>query len=346
MNQLRDHSSPSDADAPLTIASVRGSEFDVAAYRELLDVATHRTLFHSPAWWAAFTDFPGASAHLLYAKRGEKMVAAMPYAVFRRFGFRAYFSTGFSAYGGPIARPGEDEAERAILVKFAAMSRGFLTAIASIQDPNARCGVLATEGFTRSVFKTHVAPLPAKFEDLLLTIKITPNELTRAARDGYVIEPSQDPQDFRIWSEMSKSTYQAHGRRPYPPAFFAMVEAMVRRGDFATLRVARRPDGKLAGGIITLHDRDAAHYWQSAVDKGNKGVIDSLLASAMKDSIERGAKTFDFGASPPDASGLAAFKAKWGGQPREVAVYLRQNSLGAVGAALLRSTSQRRRGRP
>lgn len=342
---MRDAEAPWPADTRFQV--VGAAQLDRAAYDALVAASPAATLFHSRQWLELFSDYPGASVHVLEARRGIALSGAMPFVVFRRAGFRAYFSTGFSGYGGPLTEPGHETLNSALLREFANVTRGFRTALTSVQDRGGLCGELAGLGFECQKATTHVVSLPQNFEAFLAQTHIDRNELTRAGRQGVVVETTRSAADFASWVELCDANYQFHGRQPYPRAFFAAVLRSISQSDGAVFHAARHL-GKIRGGVVIFSAAQKAHYWLSAVERGIavKGIIDALLAHAIRSALEGGARSFDFGASPPGAEGLAGFKQKWGGEPQPFDIYLRQNFIGAIGSKFVRYASKKREKSP
>jgi hypothetical protein len=328
-----------------SIAVVPWKRVDRSRYADLCDAATTTTIFHSPEFMRIFDEF-GVDHSMIVSEDSHGLLAALPVTSFSMFGARALFSSGFSTYGGPIVRPGHESVVAELLARFAAMTRDPRVVLASLQDFHGTSGRLAELGFKHTEASTLMLQLPEKFELLVKSSKLNASELGRAARSGVRIGPSTDLHEFREWRSLCSRNYIGHGRRPYPPEFFAALERLI--ASTSTFRFFSAVlAGKVVGGIVAVFGRREVFYLMSAIDKDLRvpGVNDGVLSEVLRASIDAGCKSFDFGATPPDAHGLINFKRKWGGTSYRYATYVKSNWIGRFGAIWVRQRPRLRLGR-
>jgi hypothetical protein len=312
---------------------------DAEAYASLLDACPEATPFHSLDWMRIYELFSRrASPFLLCAREGSMLVAAMPVTVIEKFFVRAVFSSGFGVHGGPICRPGfGSTALPGLLRTFVRHFNGPRTVLSSVRSLAGLADGLSDFGFSNSELSTHVMSIPSSYEALRQRIRTDTNELRRSARAGVSVARSSDAADFASWQRLCSANYVAHGRRPYPSALYRAVARRIRETDTLRFYVAKAA-GRVVGGSVQVFALGKAYYWMSATDAGSRslGVNDAVLDTVLREAIQQGLGSYDFGPSPSGAKGLTRFKEKWGGVRRDYRQFTRSNLIGRVGAQVVR----------
>ncbi len=139
--------------------------------------------------------------------------------------------------------------------------------------------------------------------------------LKRAEKSGLHIEPlsvDDAPRLFRLY----ESTVNRHGGSlRYGENYFRSLATRSMDNDLLDARVARTPEGKIAGVIVAAYHNGHAFYLHAVMDKTCRSMLpsDRLLFEAIGKAREAGMKSFSFLPSPIAQPGLIRFKEKWGG---------------------------------
>jgi ribosomal protein S18 acetylase RimI-like enzyme len=322
------------------------------AYQSLLDASPLATVFHSLEWLRVYEEFsPTTRQYMVCAWHGPDLVAAMPVTVFSRLGAIAVFSSGFSAYGGPVARP--DCPQGVVDRVCEVFVRRFLrwhTVMAAVQDFGDVCGSLASHGFRRSPSFTHLINLPhtpGELEGLWPAPAKYRKAMRRVGYAGIRVELAASLQDFEASQKLISSHYVMQGRRPYPQQLYEAIQRLVAEGTNFRLFVAKK-DGCVVGALLCVFALRRAFGWWLAVMPQYKAyqVSDALWDAAVRKAIEEGCDYMDMGASPSDRDGIVIFKEKWGGRKREFPTYSRASLIGRLGAHMVRYGMIPRLGQP
>ena len=309
------------------------------AYAALLQNCPGATVFHSLDWMPIYELFTQKTCQfLICAQEGESLLAAMPVTVFEKFWVRAVFSSGFGAHGGPICLPGcERQVIPGLLKTFVAHFHGARTALLGIQDLPGLGGALQDKGFKATPVTTFVASMPDSLEKLQPKGRSIRKAVRKAAKAGILIFRSKDAADFERWQRLCSANYIAHGRRPYPLALYRATSELIEKTDTLRFYVAKLGD-RIIGGTVQVFAIRQVFGWMSASDREFSvyGPNDVILQAVFEDAIAEGIMSFDFGPSPPGATGLINFKKKWAGVQKDYHQYSWETALGRIGANLVR----------
>ena len=323
---------------------------DVVSYREvpqaeysaLLSACPDATVFHNLEWMPVYELFCRTAEQLLIvAREGSDLIAAMPVSVFRHLGAVAVFSSGFSAYGGVVLRRESDPAALGAVLKcFVKHFLTWRTLHAGVADFSGNCGLLKDYGLRESTVTTHVMKLPTDPNELAQSHRSPSNyrnRIRRIATADISIHRSKCPDDFRQWEKLCTRNYLAHGRRPYPAALYDSVARLICDTDSFRFHVAKQGSA-VVGGTVHVCALKQSFYWMSATHPSFRAyhINAALTDLVLRELISEGYSRYDFGASPPNAEGLATFKERSGGVKRTYSIYEKTTPLGSLAMRVIR----------
>lgn len=158
------------------------------------------------------------------------------------------------------------------------------------------------------------------------------SEIRKAQREGVQVVSFDRRHHLDSFLEVLSLTEQRHGREPrYPPAFY---EALADRAaeDSRVVWLVVLHEDRVAASHINFLLPDMLLNWQICFDKRHAALKANqlLLYTAAEQARHHGARYLNLGATPPEASGVAAFKRKWGGEPYQYATLTARSMLGRL----------------
>jgi hypothetical protein len=150
--------------------------------------------------------------------------------------------------------------------------------------------------------------------------------VSKAKRMGVQVRPAETEADLRAWYPLYLETMRYLAVPPRSFRFFNGLWEILRPRGFMSLLLAEQ-DGigrRLVAGSVFLMLGHTAFYaftgWRRA--DHSLRANDLVQWHAIQDARGQGFRYFDFGEVAGGQQGLVAFKAKWGGQPRQLYRYL------------------------
>ncbi len=166
-------------------------------------------------------------------------------------------------------------------------------------------------------------------------------KVRRAEREGVVYrEGAKDAALINDYYWLHQLTRRRQGVPPQPFAWFRnLAECLPESVRFRVAYHGSRP----VAGIVTLAFRDRLVYKYGASDErfNALGGTPLLFWRAIEAACEQGMRVFDLGRCDLDNRGLATFKERLGGRPREL-VYFRDRCVTDGGPGLVGSPALRR----
>jgi hypothetical protein len=149
--------------------------------------------------------------------------------------------------------------------------------------------------------------------------------VAKALRAGIRVEVEND--SLGELARLHRLAMEAVGGSVKSDDFFAAVPAHFRPATDYELYVARL-DGVAVAALLIFHFRDTVEYYVPAGDLEHRSLqpLAAILARAMADAAQRGARLWNWGGSWPSHESLMRFKAKWGGRPRSYSYWVKVNS--------------------
>jgi serine/alanine adding enzyme len=172
--------------------------------------------------------------------------------------------------------------------------------------------------------KTHILDLRPGREALYKNFDRTNirQKISRAEKEGITVRPATSDRELHgFYSYLLR----ARKRLGLPPQYFGFFrklwEALTPAGMMKMLRadLGGTPIGYLL--YFKFKKKIYAEYIATDDSKFPLGVNQILFWSAIKEGIDEGFESFDFGKSYIDNSGLRAFKSRWGAAEIEAPTY-------------------------
>jgi CelD/BcsL family acetyltransferase involved in cellulose biosynthesis len=299
-------------------------DVDTQAWARLLAASPHATPFHTLAWARALAAQPEFSITVRVIEDEDGYFAGHLVAE-RCAAVRQLLALPFGTYGHPLvassrapsAHAREDRASRAVPALIADLLSTF-GRVAALELVDFACvGGVPPEA--RSVpVRTRILPLDRGYP-ALAAARFEPTvrqKIRQAERAGLRVRHAHDEASVATFLRLAEGAYARHASAPPPPALYeATVREMAPTGE-ALLSVAEVADGRVAGAA--LHLAGGAHVlnWLTAIDPEHARTrpANLLVNDAICWSLARGARVYNFGATPEGAPGVDAFKKAWGAE--------------------------------
>lgn len=303
--------------------ATRLTPVDAPAWDALVAGAGGATVFHTGAWARLWTaEWPDARWEVLALEDGQGYAAAIGAIVRRRGPARVIYSMPYATYGGPLVRAGHPDAaaaRRTLLAAWAREARRVLTLRSELAwyrgDREAFPAPLEpVEG------STHVLPLGADLEALWRGFSPSTRRLVRQAEEsGLTMRAIEREEELRVFYEIATETVRRRGGRAKPYSIFVRIwETMVPAG-LARFHLVQHGGESIAGSLHFFHDGVATSWLPvSRESRWHLRPNNFLTARILESLASAGYLEYNFGASPPDATGLIRFKEGWGARPRPV----------------------------
>ncbi len=304
------------------------ADVDATAWDALLAASDAATPFHTLGWAHAVATLPSTVVRVALCEgdagyRGAALVAE------RRAGPVVKRSAGvYGAYGQPlVARDAPDaDALHAALVD--AMCGG-LGAAGSLELADFGGRVRLERDAVQCAARTRVLDVSAGYVAVQAAFEVTVRQkLRQAARAGVTIDASGDEAARTAFRALAAQTYARHDSAPPPAVFYdAVLAAMLPRGE-ARLALARTAGGAVAGAALHLLGGAHVFNWLTALDPAHATARPSnvLVDDALRWAVARGARLYNFGATPEGSGGVEAFKKAWGSVPYDYPVWRVQSA--------------------
>ena len=136
-------------------------------------------------------------------------------------------------------------------------------------------------------------------------------KIRRGSREALTCQEGRSPELLAQFYHLLLLTCRRRQLPPHPRAWFTNLVAAL--GDRVTIRVASK-DGRPIASILTLTFNHVLVYKYACSDERfhNLGAMQVLLWNAITHAKTEGLHELDLGRSDLDASGLIAFKDRWG----------------------------------
>jgi hypothetical protein len=158
------------------------------------------------------------------------------------------------------------------------------------------------------------------------------SELRKAEREGVTVERFNMDRHMAGFLALMRGTERRHGRSPrYPAEFFAALAALADVDD-RVMWCYYEHEGAPVVSHINFVEHDLALHWQVYYDKAFSSLkANQFMLRRLIDELQaRSVRRLSLGASPPEAHGLAEYKAKWGGREYGYICYHHRSGLGRL----------------
>lgn len=268
------------------------------------------TLFHMSAWAAAVEDTFRHEAILLSARKGDRLVGALPMClVDSLLGGRMLVSMPYAVGGGVLA----DDRRVALALFEQAKQIAAQRKCTSIdlRSENAAIAELpVVEGYAG--FRRE---LPSEVSQVLPSLPRKARAAARNARDKYGLSVSFDdghlPAVWRLYTQSMRRL----GSIGYPFRFFKNLIAYTPNQHWVCLVTS---NGKPVAGLVTFLFRDTVMPYFVGTNRLARqcNAANFVYLSVMERGVEQGYRVFDFGRSRCDNAGSYNFKRFHGFAPR------------------------------
>ncbi len=262
----------------------------------------------------------------------EDIAGAFPCFVFHPVPLvKMLLSMPWALPGGPLIFPGADVAQVTLSVveKLDEISYGYHSFETTLNLP-LHCSsdisnILASAGYFReSSGFTHILSTEKGYDEIWTAYnKRVRGAVRKAAKSGVVVRETENEMEMIEFYRMYMALMERFNSTPKPYELLRYLQT----SPIARLVVAEL-DGQIIGGLLFLHFNSSVRLWCEASDpsflkyRPNNAVIDYIIRWAC----EHGYLRVDFGASPPENSGLIAFKEEWKAQKARFYTFTKLNS--------------------
>ncbi len=167
------------------------------------------------------------------------------------------------------------------------------------------------------------------------------SQIRKARREGCRHQRFDwDRHHARFLALADLAAFRHGGGRRYPPEFFRALADLARRDERVHWAWCEH-DGRAVCSHIYFVEDGVLQAWQSYLDRRFSFLKPNQLIrfEVCGEMRRRGVTRLNLGATPQGATGLAYFKARWGGERVRYASYLRRDGLGLlVAGARARAT--------
>lgn len=150
--------------------------------------------------------------------------------------------------------------------------------------------------------------------------------VNKAAKSGVRVRPADTVADLRAWYALYLDTMRWHAVPPRPYRFFRALWDLLQSAGQLRLLLAERDEARrpqlLAGALFLLYGQTVSYGFggrrrEALALRPN----DAIHWRAIEEAYRAGFRRYDFGEVPEGHEGLAAFKGKWGTEPRRLYRY-------------------------
>lgn len=272
------------------------------------------------AWKEIIEHTFGHSAHYYVALRENEIDGVLPLFQVKSFLFgSALISIPYLNAGGILAK--SPAAFEALLKKAHELKEELHVRYVEFRAREENNLYRNENGFPLSLRTHKVAmqlPLPDTEEKLFQSFdKKLRSQIRRPTKDGVTASttsPSPVEEFYAVFSENMRDL----GTPVYPKRLWEEIRRALPE---ATFIIASHQGKPIAAGVIIPFEGTIEIPWASSLRASNRLSPNMLLYwEALRSSVTKGCKTFDFGRSSRDSSTFR-FKSQWGAQPKTLHWY-------------------------
>ena len=320
--------------------TLRALEIDFRADRRWQSFVTmhpNGSIYHHPLWLDVLEKEYGHKTIALACENGYgELRAILPLVYTKGFPLhiggenaaRRLSSLPRTPIGGPLSI---DRLSSAVVLR-AAMARVKQEPGIRLQIKTLEVGLekLAEGLVCRPWRLTYVLELPDRLEDLRFGKSRNCSRIrwavSKAAKDGVQVRPAETKNDLRNWYELYLDTMRRNVVPPRPYRFFEALWGAMRAAGLMQLLLAEQVESQgrrlLAGSLFFMFGRTVSYVFNGSQRKDlSLRPNDAILSVAIRNACVDGFRLFDFGEVPEGHTQLAAFKTKWGSEPKQLLRY-------------------------
>ena len=285
---------------------------------ELLLRNNNCTIFHTSAWAKVLNEAYGHEPVYFSLIENGKFSALIPVMEVRSIlTGRRGVSLPFSDYGNLILAPGMQLKDVISMVHPFGQQRGWK--FFELRDANDLCSDIQPS----SCFYGHIAHLSPDEGKLFSSFRSsTKRNIQKAIQENVKTEISQSLGSIKEYYQLHCITRKWHGLPPQPFHFFKKIHEHIisRKMGFVILASYRK---KIVAGAVYLHFDRTALYKYGASDRAYQHLRANnlIMWEAIKWYAQNGFKTFCFGRTEMNNTGLLQYKSGWGTRERMIKYY-------------------------
>jgi CelD/BcsL family acetyltransferase involved in cellulose biosynthesis len=298
------------------------------AWGTLVNNSADATPFHLLSWISAWSQAFGFKPLFLVVRRENgDIVAGLPVLEELRLNvpiFREYHSLPWGCYGSVVVRDGIDASVcSSLLMRFLSLVKGRHVYRTTMVDFTGTGRFLADYASKTTKVFTHVLPLDRPFEEIYANYDYTiKKNIAKSKRNNVVVRDVRTLDEVDDYYDMTCAIAKKYDRPAYSRELFRSIyRFMVPRGE-ARFTLAFHDDKPLAGALHIIGHGQIFNWLTASYADGLEYRPNDALDSFMIEWASRnGVKSYNFGGSPSDATGLIRFKEKWGARKKSYQVY-------------------------
>ena len=287
-----------------------GDRESVARWNAFVDVCDTASFFHRAEWQAIIREVFRHPTHFLYAEHHGEIVGVLPLAHVKSFLFgNSLIALPFAVYGGVAA----SDQEAAALLETEAQALARKLGVDHLEFRN----VLPRHADwpTQDLYVTFRKEILPDVEANMLAI---PRKQRAMVRKGITngLTSAIDPSADRFFKLFADNVHR-HGTPALPKRYFDTLLRVFSK-DCEVLTVSS-PDGQALSSVLSFYFRDEVLPYYAGDDETARqfAANDFKYWELMRQSCERGLKTFDYGRSKK-GTGPYSFKKNWGFEPQQL----------------------------
>lgn len=282
-------------------------------WRRYLDGNCDATIYHTPEWKSFLEKTFGYKPHYLFATdESGKLRGMLPlFEVRSRLTGNRLCCVPFSHVCGCL---GDLATSNAILDKAIALKDKY-----HVENIEVRSAVKNSIFQENSSFCTHVLELSQNPEETWKRLEKGSVRwaVNKAEKLGVSVASSTNIEDLKEFYELNCITKQNLGVPCHPWKFFKNMFSILESN--VQLYLSQYEKSIIAGGVIVSYNGQVL-YGYGAADPNHLDVHPyyAFIWKSIEDACTKGCRTYDFGRTSYDNTGLIQFKKKWGTTEREL----------------------------
>ena len=297
------------------------------------------TFFHTAAWAKVLSETYHYRPVYFALFDGNSLLGLIPMMELRSvFGARRGVSLPFTDYCDPVIFDGLEIRDIVEVIKEYGRERRWESI-----EIRGRCFPDTTEKSTS--FYRHTLDLGSDAEQTFSRLKSnTRRNIRKAAREGVEVEISTSAQAVDEYYRLHCMTRKRHGVPPQPRSFFHKIHEHVIAQNLGFVVLACHEDKTIAGSVF-FGFKDSAVYKFGASDIAYQNLrpADLVMWEAIRWFAQNGYRSFCFGRTALDNTGLRQFKSRWGAEEQVIDYFkydLRQDAF-TTEESLVKDSHQR-----
>ena len=272
------------------------------------------TYFHSLEWGDCLERaLTGWERYYVVGTAGGRLVAGIPAMRYCKRGLYATMSMPFGTYGGPLVGDGAPKsAYERLANRFFDEARAARVTFAELVDYPPRFPAVVNSGTREVEDETQVLGLHRGFDDLYQGFKpANRNKIRKAQKAGVTVRRGQSTADFLAYhGVLLDCAKNWDGRVRFGRGFFVQLSG----SDSGAIQLwLAEYEGKVIGGLLNFMHGDSIMNWGAVMLRKSRALspMNLLHSEAIRDSVNRGLATYNFGSSA-GFDGVDAFKTTFG----------------------------------